>query len=97
MNKLSSLALAALLSACFIPALAKDKTAAQAYLDRKLSEEPFRSGLVGVLAVKISGDTIAESGSLRKLIPASNTKLITTGLAIRGTGQGLQTFHSIGI
>ena len=96
MNKLSSLALAALLSACFIPALAKDRTAAQAYLDRKLSEEPFRSGLVGVLAVKISGDTIAESGSLRKLIPASNTKLITTGLAIRGLGRDYRLSTALG-
>ncbi|MDD6252966.1 MAG: D-alanyl-D-alanine carboxypeptidase/D-alanyl-D-alanine-endopeptidase [Bacteroidales bacterium] len=62
------------------------KTSAQWYVDRKMKEEPFRSGLAGVLAVKMSGDTIAEYGSLRKLLPASNTKLITTGLAVRVLG-----------
>lgn len=62
------------------------QTAAQKYIDIKMKEEPFRSGLVGVLAVTAGGDTLAEYGSMRKLIPASNTKLISTGLAFRGLG-----------
>ena len=64
----------------------RPKTRAQNFIEENIAEEPLRSGLVGVLAVKMNGDTIAESGSLRKLLPASNTKLITTGLALRSLG-----------
>ena len=96
MNRISTLTLALLLMATSFPAFSKEKSAAQAYLDRKLSEEPFRSGLVGALAVKMSGDTIVECGSLRKLIPASNTKLITTGLAIRGLGKDYRFSTALG-
>ena len=87
MNRISTFTLAIMVMAISFPAISKEKSPAQAYLDRTLAEEPFRSGLVGALAVKMSGDTIVECGSLRKLIPASNTKLITTGLAIRGLGK----------
>lgn len=97
MKKILTLTIAAVLSAAsFFPAFAKEKSAAQAYLDKKLAGEPFRSGLVGALAVKISGDTIVECGSLRKLIPASNTKLITTGLAIRGLGKDYRYSTALG-
>lgn len=66
----------------------RQMTVAQKYIDAKMKEEPFRSGLVGILAVTLKGDTLAECGSLRKMVPASNTKLITTGLAINGLGPG---------
>lgn len=62
------------------------QAAAQKYIDLKLKEEPFRSGLTGVLAVTFRGDTLAEHNSRQKLIPASTAKLITTGLAINGLG-----------
>lgn len=61
-------------------------TPAQKYIVRKVTQEPFRSGLVGVLAVKMSRDTIADYRSLHKLLPASNVKLITTGLTLKGLG-----------
>lgn len=96
MNRFSTLALAILLASASFPSFSKDKTPARAYLDKALEEEPFRSGLVGVLAVRMSGDTIVESGSLRKLIPASNTKLVTTGLAIRGLGKDYRMSTALG-
>lgn len=96
MNRISTLILAISLVAASLPAFSKEKSPAQDYLDRKLKEEPFRSGLVGALAVRMSGDTIVESGSLRKLIPASNTKLITIGLAIRGLGKDYRLSTALG-
>lgn len=56
------------------------------YIDLKMKEEPFKSGLTGVLAVTLDGDTLISRNSLGKMIPASNTKLISTGLAIHGLG-----------
>ena len=68
------------------PVKRKCDTKAQKYIDLKMGEEPFRSGLVGVLAVTLKGDTLAEYGSLRKMVPASNMKLISTGLAMEALG-----------
>lgn len=72
------------------------KSGAQEYIEKYMNVEPLRSGLVGVLAVKMSGDTIAECNSLRKLLPASNVKLITTGLAIRGLGSDYKFDTAVG-
>lgn len=68
----------------------------QEYIDRKMGEEPFRSGIAGVLAVTLEGDTLAEYGSMRKMIPASNTKLITTGLAMNALGPGFRFTTGLG-
>lgn len=64
----------------------KHSSRAQKYIEKKMAEEPFRSGLTGILAVTADGDTLAKYNSLRKLIPASNTKLISTGLALNALG-----------
>lgn len=70
--------------------------AAQAFVEQKMTEEPFRSGLCGILAVTAGGDTLADYNSLHKLLPASNTKLITTGLAIRRLGPDYRFRTKIG-
>lgn len=69
---------------------------AQKFIDLKMAEEPFRSGVCGILAVSMNGDTLAEYGSMRKLIPASNTKLITTGLALNSLGPGFRFTTRLG-
>lgn len=56
------------------------------YIGTKMRQEPFRSGLTGILAVTADGDTLAEYSSMRKLLPASNVKLISTGLALGALG-----------
>lgn len=71
-------------------------TSSQVYIDRKMREEPFRSGLVGVLAVTLKGDTLAEYGSLHKMIPASNMKLVSTGLALDGLGTNYRFITRLG-
>ena len=66
------------------------------YIDLKMKEEPFKSGLTGVLAVTLDGDTLISRNRLGKMIPASHTKLISTGLAIHGLGAGYRCTTRIG-
>lgn len=51
-----------------------------------LSKEPFCSGAYGVLAVRMNGDTLACFNPRQRLVPASNMKLVSTGLALRRFG-----------
>lgn len=72
------------------------KSESQIYIDSLLSQEPLRTAQFGILAVKISGDTIAESSSIKNFIPASNIKLITTGLALNELGSDFRFETLIG-
>lgn len=65
---------------------AEGNTPFQKYLEKLAKEEVFKSASLGILAVKASGDTLACFESIRKLVPASNIKLITTGLALNELG-----------
>lgn len=47
----------------------------------------FRTGLFSTLAMKMNGDTVACVNSVQKLVPASNMKLITTGVALLELGE----------
>lgn len=61
-------------------------TGAQKLISTLSRREPLRSGVWGVLAVRMNGDTLACSNHLQKMVPASNVKLITTGLALNVLG-----------
>ena len=63
-------------------------TVTQKLLSDYAGKEPLRSGIVGVLAVRANGDTLAQLNRGVKLVPASNVKLITTGLALTRLGAG---------
>lgn len=86
-----------ILSTLLLPVLAAGQTRAQRYLDSLMRTEPFRSAQMGVLAVKVGGDTVAQWGRLHKMEPASNTKLITTGLALACLGPEYRFQTSIAI
>lgn len=64
-----------------LPALAQQPVA-----DRLDASEPLRSAVWGALAVNGRGDTLAALHPDRKLVPASNMKLITTGTALHLLG-----------
>jgi len=66
------------------------QTEAQDYIKAILATEPLRSAQLGVKAQKVSGEVIAEIDSHKKLVPASNVKLITTGSAMAELGDGFQ-------
>jgi D-alanyl-D-alanine carboxypeptidase/D-alanyl-D-alanine-endopeptidase (penicillin-binding protein 4) len=58
----------------------------QQYVSSVADGEPLGSSVWGMLAVTASGDTLASYCSGRKMLPASNMKLITTGSALYSLG-----------
>ena len=62
------------------------RTEAQKAIDEICATEPLRSALVGVLAVRADGDTVVAVNHRQKLVPASNVKLLTTGMALQLLG-----------
>lgn len=62
------------------------QTAAQRSVQSALAKEPFRSGACGVLAVRMNGDTLVCVNPKQRLVPASNMKLVSTGLALKRFG-----------
>ena len=78
------------------PAMAqKPQTAAQKHLDKAMQGQIFKGTHVGVLAVKAGGDTVAALNPFKRLMPASNNKLISTGLAINELGPDFRFETSI--
>lgn len=61
-------------------------TRAQARIEALGRKEPIRSSVWGILAVTAGGDTVACVNHRQKMVPASNMKLLTTGLALRTLG-----------
>ncbi|MBR4826705.1 MAG: D-alanyl-D-alanine carboxypeptidase [Bacteroidales bacterium] len=81
----------AALALCLIGSAAFARnTLSQKLLSDYAGKEPLRSGVVGVLAVTAGGDTLAQLNRCVKLVPASNVKLITTGLGLVKLGPGYQ-------
>ena len=58
----------------------------QNYIDVISSAEPMKSASLGVMAMTVGGKVLVDHNSIHALIPASNTKLISTGLAIHELG-----------
>lgn len=82
------------LSLC-LPAAAQQRAVSRAedapgkvrrYLEIVSSGQTLKGSSLGVLAVKANGDTVVAWNNGMRLIPASNTKLITTGLALHELG-----------
>lgn len=86
----------AVIFAILLPVVAAGQTKVQRYLDSLSRTEPFRSARLGVMAVKVNGDTVATLNHVQKITPASNVKLITTGLGLRELGSGYRFQTSIG-
>ena len=60
---------------------------AQEAIENICTENAFRRAVVGVLAVTADGDTLVCHNHEVKMVPASNVKLISTGLALRRLGE----------
>lgn len=78
-------AVLALLTITCLQAEGRD-TATQKLVSSYSRKEPLRSGVIGVLAVRGTSDTLACLNHRAKLVPASNVKLITTGVALHTLG-----------
>jgi len=68
------------------PARQDKRETVESYLKTISEQSPISGGLLGVVAVNSSGDTLASWNPHTRLIPASNTKLITCGAAMHALG-----------
>lgn len=64
------------------------QTEAQKYVRQLVSTEELKESVWGIKAVRLGGGTVAEHSSNTRMLPASNTKLVTTGLALLELGEG---------
>ena len=55
-------------------------------LESLAEREPLHSSVWGVMAVNMKGDTVAAFNSSQRMVPASNTKLLSTGVALKTLG-----------
>jgi len=62
-------------------------TEAQRIVTEIRNQETLRTSLVGLCAVRMDGDTVAVLDPDVRLVPASNMKLLTTGLALHILGE----------
>ena len=76
----------ALLLSCGSATAGIPRTQAQKTIEEICAREPLRSALVGVLAVRADGDTLAAVNFRTRMVPASNVKLLTTGMALHTLG-----------
>ncbi len=72
------------------------QTRAQKTVEELVSRPPLASASVGVFAQRMDGDTLASFNSRVKLVPASNMKLITTGLALTALGEDFRFETALG-
>lgn len=84
-NILIAISVALLLSGGSATA-ALPRTRAQETVQKIAQKEPVRSSVWGVFAVNMRGDTLVNVNHRQKMVPASNIKLLTTGLALRTFG-----------
>lgn len=90
MKKIAVIVLSAVMICSPAWAQRKLNTAAQKHVDNVVKGQIFRGTHLGVLAVKANGDTVAAMNPFKRLMPASNNKLISTGLAINELGPDFQ-------
>ena len=70
-----------------VPATRRPATATQRLAERNDADGPLAQSVWGFLAVNLKGDTLVCLNPQRRLVPASNLKLITTGAALLALGE----------
>ena len=68
----------------------------QQNLDRAVAAEPLKGAVVGVMVQDLSGHVLASREAGRRMVPASNMKLITTGTALHALGPDFKFETGIG-
>ena len=68
----------------------------QQKVDQAVDREPLKRALVGVMVQDMEGHVIAQREAGRRMVPASNMKLITTGTALHALGPGFRFETGIG-
>lgn len=81
----AALSAIALLTAAF--GVQAQERAVDQLVSEIMTEEPFSTGLLGIKAVKLSGEVVADYNSSIRMLPASNVKIFSTGLAMSHLGE----------
>ena len=68
----------------------------QQKVDRAAAREPLAGAVVGVMVQDMDGKVLAERESGRRMVPASNLKLVTTGTALHALGPDFRFKTEIG-
>ena len=68
----------------------------QQRVDQAVSREPLKGAVVGVMVQDMSGRVVARREADRRMVPASNMKLVTTGAALHALGTGYRFETGIG-
>ena len=68
----------------------------QQKVDQAVTVEPLKGAVVGVMVQDMSGHVVAQREAGRRMVPASNLKLITTGTALHALGPDFRFETGIG-
>ena len=68
----------------------------QQKVDQAVTAEPLKGAVVGVMVQDMSGHVVAQREAGRRMVPASNLKLITTGTALHALGPDFRFETEIG-
>ena len=69
----------------------------QQKVDQAVEREPLKGAIVGVMVQNMEGHVVARREAGRRMVPASNMKLITTGSALYALGADFRFETGIGI
>ena len=68
----------------------------QQKIDKAVNAEPLKGAVVGVMVQDLSGHVLASREAGRRMVPASNMKLVTTGSALHALGTDFKFETGIG-
>ena len=72
------------------------QTTLQQKVDAEASQEPLKGAVFGVMVQDMTGRVVAEREAGRRMVPASNLKLVTTGTALHALGPDFRFETGIG-
>ena len=82
--------------ALLLPCLGLQAQTLQHKVDQAVTAEPLKGAVVGVMVQDMSGHVVAQREAGRRMVPASNLKLITTGTALHALGPDFRFETSLG-
>ena len=85
-----------LCGALLVMSLGLQAQSLQQKVDQAVTAEPLKGAVVGVMVQDMSGHVVAQREAGRRMVPASNLKLITTGTALHALGPDFRFETSLG-
>ena len=85
-----------LCGALLVMSLGLQAQSLQQKVDQAVTAEPLKGAVVGVMVQDMSGHVVAQREAGRRMVPASNLKLITTGTALHALGPDFRFETGIG-